>query len=155
MYFKEENMAYEFKKIAEVEALDKVPDGANALIEVNGEIKRVPGNGLGGAGGIATAIIKSSDYDNAVAGISTFAASDAPPVTYSCINMTYEEAREILKAGKPLTSMIMLTNHGAAMVVSIDACMVDADFIAMAKEKIQLDLYWTSDGISTTGPGSK
>lgn len=148
-------MAYEFKKLSEVEALNEVPDGANALIEVGGEIKRVPGNGLGGAGGIATAIIKSSDYDNAVAGISTFAVSGAPPVTYSCINMTYEEAREILKAGKPLTSMIMMKNNGAAMVVSIDACGVAADFIVMVKDMIQLALYWTSDGISTTAPDSK
>lgn len=94
-------MAYEFKKIAEVEALDKVPNGANALIEVNGEVKRVPGSGLGG--GIATAIIKSSDYDSGVAGTS---------VTYSCINMTYDEVCQILTSGKPLAIMSMIRKNG-------------------------------------------
>lgn len=68
-------MAYEFKKLAEVEAMAEVPKGASVLAEVNGAIKRVPGDGLGG-GGIKTAIIKSSDYDNALTGISTFASDD-------------------------------------------------------------------------------
>lgn len=41
-------MAYEFKKLSDVEVLDEVPENANALVEVDGAIKRVPGNGLGG-----------------------------------------------------------------------------------------------------------
>lgn len=41
-------MAYEFTKLADVPALEEVPEGANAFIEVEGEIKRVPGDGLGG-----------------------------------------------------------------------------------------------------------
>ena len=45
-------MAYEFKKLSEVEALDAVPEGASVLAEVGGEIKRVPGEGLGGSGTI-------------------------------------------------------------------------------------------------------
>lgn len=44
-------MAYEFTKLADVPALEEVPEGANAFIEVEGEIKRVPGDGLGGGGG--------------------------------------------------------------------------------------------------------
>lgn len=39
---------YTFKKLGDVEALSEVPEGANAFIEVNGEVKRVPGDGLGG-----------------------------------------------------------------------------------------------------------
>ena len=45
-------MAYEFKKLSEVEALDAVPEGASVLAEVDGAIKRVPGEGLGGSGTI-------------------------------------------------------------------------------------------------------
>lgn len=41
-------MAYEFKTLGSVEALTKVPENANALVEVDGEIKRVPGGALGG-----------------------------------------------------------------------------------------------------------
>lgn len=43
-------MAYEFKKLSEVEKLDSVPDGASVLAEVDGVIRRVPGSGLGGGG---------------------------------------------------------------------------------------------------------
>lgn len=44
-------MAYEFKTLGSVEALTKVPENANALVEVDGAIKRVPGDALGGDGG--------------------------------------------------------------------------------------------------------
>jgi hypothetical protein len=40
-------MAYEFKTLGSVEALTEVPENANALVEVDGEIKRVPGGALG------------------------------------------------------------------------------------------------------------
>ena len=142
-------MAYEFKKIAEVEALDKVPDGANALIEVNGEVKRVPGSGLGGAGGIATAIIKSSDYDRAVAGVSTYMASGAPAVTYSCINMTYEEARQILTSGQPLAVMMMYVNGAHPYnAYAYDVIMRESDI----KIEGPHNIYWTPDEITTTDP---
>ena len=41
-------MAYEFKTLGSVEALTEVPENANALVEVDGAIKRVPGSALGG-----------------------------------------------------------------------------------------------------------
>lgn len=44
-------MSYEFKRLSEVEALTEVPDGAKVIAEVNGQIRRVPGSGLGGSGG--------------------------------------------------------------------------------------------------------
>lgn len=44
-------MAYEFKTLGSVEALTEVPENANALVEVDGTIKRVPGGALGGNGG--------------------------------------------------------------------------------------------------------
>jgi hypothetical protein len=43
-------MAYEFKTLGSVEALTEVPENANALVEVDGAIKRVPGGALGGNG---------------------------------------------------------------------------------------------------------
>ena len=142
-------MAYEFKKIAEVEALDKVPDGANALIEVNGEVKRVPGSGLGG-GGIATAIIKSSDYDSAVSGVSTYAASGKPTATYSCINMTYEEARQIMTSGQPLAVMMMY-NSGGPINRYVDGVAFTSSFIMVVYNN-EHRLYWTPDGITKTDP---
>jgi hypothetical protein len=49
LYKKEETiMSYEFKTLGSVEALTEVPENANALVEVDGAIKRVPGGALGG-----------------------------------------------------------------------------------------------------------
>ena len=38
-------MSYEFTKLSEVPAVSKFPEGANAIIETNGEIKRCPSAG--------------------------------------------------------------------------------------------------------------
>lgn len=147
-------MAYEFKKLAEVEAMAEVPKGASVLAEVNGAIKRVPGDGLGG-GGIKTAIIKSSDYDNALTGISTFASDD---ITYNCINMTFEEAVGIISAGEPLGVMLMYVTEGAmtlqgylgfASIGGVEAIVI------LFSQSNSLTLYWTAEGLSTTAPGGK
>lgn len=38
----------DFMKLSEVEALEEVPEGIKVLVEVDGAIKRAPGEGLGG-----------------------------------------------------------------------------------------------------------
>ena len=35
-------MAYDFQKLADVELLEEVPDGASAFVAVDGVVKRVP-----------------------------------------------------------------------------------------------------------------
>lgn len=50
-------MAYEFQKLADVEAVEEFPEeGASVLIEHEGSIKRCSANGIGGASGIPTLI---------------------------------------------------------------------------------------------------
>lgn len=44
-------MAYEFKNLGTVEKLNEVPENANAIVEVDGALKRVPGGALGGSSG--------------------------------------------------------------------------------------------------------
>lgn len=44
-------MAYNFKKLSEVESVDEFPEGAKVLIENNGNIHRCAADGLGGGGG--------------------------------------------------------------------------------------------------------
>lgn len=118
-------MVYEFQKLSEVEALVEVPEGANALIEVNGDIKRVPGSGLGGATGIKTAIIKDSNYDNAVAEMLNPAPAPsealAPSITYECLNMTFEEAYETMANGEPLQAVLMLSGEGTMNIPTATA----------------------------------
>lgn len=106
-------MAYEFKKLSEVEALSEVPENATVLAEVDGSIKRIPSNGLGGAGGIKTAIIMSSDYYDALAGVSAAIAA----VEYNCTNMTFEEAYQSMASGEPLTFLVMFVQYDMPMIV--------------------------------------
>lgn len=41
-------MSYEFTKLSDVPVIAEFPEGANAVIETNGEIKRCPSSGGGG-----------------------------------------------------------------------------------------------------------
>ena len=43
-------MSYEFTKLSNVPVVSEFPEGANAVIETNGEIKRCPSSGSGGGG---------------------------------------------------------------------------------------------------------
>ena len=80
-------MSYAFKKIGATNILENAPDNANVVCEVGGEVNRVPATKIGG-GGIKVAIIKQTGN------------------TYSCNNMTYEEAVEYLTNGVPFLIFI-------------------------------------------------
>lgn len=157
-------MAYEFKKLGEVESLAEVPENATVLAEVDGSIKRIPSAGLGGSGGIKTAIIKDSNYDNTLAGLAP-ALSDEPAVTYDCINMTFEEAYETMASGEPLAAMFMVSGEGCmvfygnAIFVGTVAfgvpCIGLMASVAVNTTVINVaQLYWTADGISTEAPSA-
>ena len=150
-------MATEFKKLSEVTALEEAAETAHVLIEENGEIYRVPKTAVGGAGGgIKTAIIRDSEYLNAIAGLSTM-GSAAPAVTYRCINMTFEEAYETMANGEPLNVVGMLTGEGAinmqgSVVFTGTAMGVPCIWVIFANEPS--NLYWTADGLSTSRPST-
>lgn len=80
-------MSYAFKKIGATNMLENAPAEANVVCEVNGEVNRVPATKIGG-GGIKVAIIKQTGN------------------TYSCDNMTYEEAVGYLTNGVPFLIFI-------------------------------------------------
>lgn len=147
-------MATEFKKLSGVDVLEEAAETAYVLIEENGEIYRVPKTAVGGAGGgIKTAIIRDSEYLNAIAGLSTM-ESAAPAVTYGCINMTFEEAYETMANGEPLNVVGMLTGpinmQGSVMFAGTAAFGVPCIVVIFATETPSL--YWTVDGLSTSQP---
>lgn len=155
-------MAYEFKSLADVEILAEVPEGASVLAEVNGAIKRVPGEGLGGAAGIKTIIIKDSQYDNVINGILNPRAGLA--LEYSCINMTFEEAYQALMNGEPLACLFMtsMPEVPAGAHISGDVLFGDINgYFAIMPEYYTpagelVGLYWTAEyGLSTFEPGGK
>ena len=149
-------MSYEFKKLSEVAALTEVPDGAKVLAEANGQIVRVPGSGLGGSGGIKTAIIKASDYDQGLSGVQSYKAEE-PEITYSCINMTFEEAYDAMAKGEPMTVLMMATANnniynGHCAVFFLGTLINNVPCIGIEEPAASKRLFWTSDGISTTEP---
>ena len=152
-------MSYVFKKLSEVEALTEVPEGAKVLAEVGGVIRRVPGSGLGGSGGIKTAIIKSSNYDQAI----QYMKGELPSlpsgdVTYSCINMTFKEAYDALANGEPMTAHLMANVAGpmnlSCVVIFEGTELNNVQCISIKEPNTRLSLFWTPDGISTTKPGT-
>lgn len=155
-------MAYEFQKLSEVEVLTEVPEGTSVLAEVNGDIKRVPGTGLGGSG-IKTAIIKSSDYDDTIANMqgSTVEPKANEEVTFSCVNMTFEEAYQTMASGEPLSVIGMVCNtgclvlNGFSLFVGNIAPGVPCIIIGLVDDFLVVDiqLFWTADGLSTEQPG--
>lgn len=146
----------EFMKLADVEVVETATETDKVLIEQNGEIKRVPKTEVGGGGAIKTVIIKSSDYDNAIAGVQTM--SSAPEITYECINMTFEEAYQTMASGEPLGVMGMLVSNNASGCTTIAltyfaGTMNGVPCIVISFIMPQIDLYWTANGLSTDIPG--
>lgn len=146
-------MSYQFKRLSEVEALTEVPEGAKVLAEANGKIVRVPGSGLGGSGGIKTAIIKASNYDQALQGVQQ---SDESVVTYSCINMNFEEAYDALAGGEPMTAHFMVIVNVPmnlpGLVSFLGTSVLGVPCIMLREDLASITLYWTADGVSTTRP---
>ena len=148
-------MATEFKKLSEVEQIETASDNATVLVEEGGEIKRVPKKEVGGAG-IKTAIIKDSNYDNALAGVQT-ALNDAPSITCTCINMTFEEAYQTMASGEPLNVFGMFVLDGPTNLSGISAFAGNVFPVPCIAFMFQIYnttimLYWTADGLSTTAP---
>ena len=126
-------MSYAFKKIGATNILENAPDNANVVCEVAGEVNRVPATKIGG-GGIKVAIIKPTGN------------------TYSCDNMTYEEAVEYLTNGVPF--LVFLFN-GAQYRIARGANYNGTSEIevnAATNSNQNLTFYWTSAGITASTP---
>lgn len=150
-------MSYEFKKLSDVELLEEVPEGANALIEADGVICKVPGSNLGGGNSIPTAILESD-----------LSADSDGFYSATCKNMTYDEVKAIFKSGGSVNARLLSPPgmEGGWFVqdsISIISSYVDrADagvelvqflFYATLQEPITpLFFYWGPTGvISTSG----
>ena len=150
----------EFTRLSDVTLVEETIDTANVLIEENGEIKRVPKTEVGGTG-FPTAIIKSSNYDEAITAMlnpaepsSVKTADFTDAVTFSCTNMTFEEAYEIMSNGEVLNVIFMLVSTNIPYNVQGVAA-----FFGIAKFGVpcicvsgDMELYWSTDGIFTHPP---
>lgn len=162
-------MAYEFKRLADVEALSEVPDNATVLAEVNGSIKRVPGNGLGGSG---NGIVIVMDDPNASP--STFAAAAPTPVYTFKANMVFADAmaafmnheitsvavyglNSVMSSSSPTSTAGTVEDYwGMDIATMADiTSMTGIDCLAVNMLMSQMKLYWTASGISTEVPGNR
>lgn len=102
---------YDFRKLGDVEALESVPENANALVEIGGDIKRVPGSNLGGGGGIPTAILKMDTGGSDGKSVASLRESRASEQIYTatCDNMTFAEVKALLLAGEPVSAFLCST----------------------------------------------
>lgn len=146
----------DFKKLSEVDLVEEVSNTANVLIEEGGQIKRASKTKVGGAGSdsiIKTAIITSSVYDSHVSNVAPYVGD---PATYSCKNMTFEEAYEALTTGVPINVKLFdyYSGEGIGLIDLMPVAVIDGNvqFIALQNQASKLTLYWTSSGISTTVP---
>ena len=147
-------MAYDFQKLADVELLEEVPDGASAFVAVDGVVKRVPGSGLGG-GGVATAILRMDNESNASAKAVTRAVSiPAENLPITCDNYTYEQARAVLAAGDPFTAMILMSENNISGWGSCQSVALYDNCIAM-KFGNEMTIYWTADGFFDREPANR
>ena len=146
-------MAYDFQKLADVELLEQVPDGASAFVAVDGDVKRVPGSGLGG-GGVATAILRLSSESNAsTKAVMLKVTLPANKLPITCDNYTYEQARAVLTAGDPFTAMLYKSENNIPGWVSCLQIAFSDNYIVMEfiidKEQA---IYWNADGFFDREP---
>lgn len=113
------------------------------------------GESAGVGGGIATAIIKHGNFDNILAGVATVAAPASE--TYTCENMTFDEAMSLMAAGTPVSAMLKMTwndvpNYAPAMSMAICYSDSGAPYIEVAIG-VEQYIYWTMHNeFQTTTP---
>ena len=151
-------MAYEFKRLSDVEVVETPTEIANVLIEEDGVIKKAPKTAVGGAGG-STLIVTSSKYLSEVASYENgVTKASAIAIEYTA-NMTLDEAVAAMR-NQELTGAI------AYIVDTTPVCFPMAVYdyytelgtgencirLAVGYGEAGFWLYWTSDGISTNSP---
>ena len=156
-----------FKKFSELPEITEASESTKVPVLDGGEMKLLNGAKLGGDAGIKTAIIKSSDYDGMLVAMTSESSAGPEPMsdtdaTFACTNMTFDEAYQMVKNGKPLTAIGMLVYQNAP--VNLQGTIVFGGIAmfgvpAMIVEFIHrsntvVTLFWTADGLSTTAPSS-
>ena len=149
-------MAYEFKRLADVELLNKAPEGCSVLAEVDGAEKRLPGEGLGSSGNaliFVGTMASDGGEEMSLMNISTLGSS---PTTFESIvaNMDFADAYAAYEAGEILNACAYsVQGEGLAMFPVIIYHTTHHYGVESLAINIQGPIYyWTADGISTDQP---
>jgi hypothetical protein len=146
-------MAYDFQKLADVELLEEVPDGASAFVAVDGVVKRVPGSGLGG-GGVATAILRfASESNTPEKAVMRTASIPVNKLPITCDNYTYAQARAVLEAGDPFAAMIFMSINNMSGWASCSQIVLSDNCIFMTfNDGDEQTIYWNAEGFFDKKP---
>lgn len=146
----------DYNNLTNVDVMEQISENSMALVNDGGVIKQVScGAGFGSGSGVKTAIIKKDGYDNALGGVAV--TSQIPP-TFTCSNMTFDEAVSVIMSGEPLNA-IMLTFSGTQFTgvnalkthYALNSSTPCIMFEFMADGNTE-SIYWTANGISFTDP---
>lgn len=150
-----------YKKFSELPEITEASENTKVPVLDGNEMKLLNGAKLGGDAGIKTAIIKDSNYDNALASGAMPVDIDPTPTTYTCLNMTFEEAYEIVAGGEPMMAVGMLSVDSAMIVQGVLGLIPTGTFgvpciiiMFSIMSNMIVQLFWTADGLSTSEPSS-
>ena len=134
----------EFTRLADVAVVETANDTDKVLIEQNGEIKRVPKTEVGGAGGNTL--------------ILTHAGMTDPTITEPIFtaNMTLTEAIEAFNKQELAGGVIYFAQPEgqmcAQLIIGNMTAMAGFEILILMCEMLDLQLFWTADGISVEPP---
>lgn len=145
----------EFKKLADVESLTEIPEGANAFIEVDGVIKKVPGEGLGGGNVPYMLTLKISiNSDETMNHIRVLPGNDD---VYYGDELTFGDAAMMVFDGYLTSGNIYIrdiytytTDYYAMLSIKLNDYNYTEDCIII--KTIDKTYYWTESGFSSTEP---
>ena len=150
-------MAYEFKRLADVELLDEVPEGCSVLAEVDGAEKRLPGEGLGSSSNalILVGTTASGGEEMSLMNISTLGSS-APTFESIVANITLQEALAAFDAGEISMAAVYVIQDGVTSMVP--SFVYDGrptygiECLVIYVPTASISFFWTVDGISIDEP---
>lgn len=150
-------MAYEFKRLADVELLDEVPEGCSVLAEVDGAERRLPGEGLGSSSNaliLVGTVASDGGEEASLMSVSTLIAPGVPTFESIVANMDFASAYAAYEAGEILGACIYVV-QGEVLVME-PAIIIQATYYYGVESLVisnqDFTFYWTADGISTNEP---
>lgn len=151
-------MAYEFKRLADVELLDRVPEGCSVLAEVDGVERRLPSEGLESSSNaliLVGTMASSGGEEMSLMNISTLGSS-ASRFESIVANMTFQDALAAFDAGEIFMAAFYIIQDGITGMTSssiIDGRSIyGIECLIIYAPAGSTSFYWTVDGISTDEP---